>query len=252
MTCLFLSGGTRASSSVGFLGLQFQHCAEEPLRGDGQEAHLCVGVQPVQVGALAWQVVIDVLVVGLSTGSGPALAWKYRQRGPKFPATLKTHHHSWGPSQHLPARMEALFKLVSQPSFSLSVSTTGITFAAILHISRGLTLSPYIPLGGRAGTWTRAHLSRANCNVSYLVIQAGRDHKPWSQGHLPIQHLRLDVLAQVRAAQTAVPVVSDVPPVHDLTKEVPKVVPRYLQGEARAGAPERLPRSSPCDRRATE
>lgn len=94
--------------------------------------------------------------------------------------------------------------------------------------------------------------STANCNVSYLVIQAGRDHKPWSQGHLPIEHLGLHVLAQVRAAQPAVPVVSDVPPVHDLTKEVPEVIPRYLQGEAQAGTPEQLPTSSQCNCRATE
>lgn len=86
-----------------------------------------------------------------------------------------------------------------------------------------------------------------NCNVSYLIIHAGWNHKAWSQGHLPVQHLGLHVLAQVGAAQPAVPVVSDVPPVHDLTKQVPEVIPWNLQGEAQAGTPEQLPRSSPCN-----
>lgn len=31
LTCLFLSGGTCSSGSLGFLGLQFQHGAEEPV-----------------------------------------------------------------------------------------------------------------------------------------------------------------------------------------------------------------------------
>lgn len=76
-----------------------------------------------------------------------------------------------------------------------------------------------------------------NLALSYLVIEAGRDREPRCQVHFPFQHLHTDVLAQVSPAQPPVPVVGDVSPVHDLTKEVPEVVPWYLSGGAHRGSP---------------
>lgn len=74
-------------------------------------------------------------------------------------------------------------------------------------------------------------LSMASCAenaLPYLIIHAGWDQEPRGQLQLPVQHLHTDVFAQVGAAQPPVPVVCDVPSVHDLTKEVAEVIPRHL------------------------
>lgn len=64
--------------------------------------------------------------------------------------------------------------------------------------------------------------------LPYLVIQAGWDEEARGQVQLPVQHLHVDVFAQVGAAQPPVPVVCDVPSIHDFTEEVPEVIPRHL------------------------
>jgi len=53
---------------------------------------------------------------------------------------------------------------------------------------------------------------------------------------LPLHHLWFDKLFQVGPTQTAVPVVCDVTPVHDLTKQVAEVIIWYLGSVEKGGA----------------
>lgn len=68
----------------------------------------------------------------------------------------------------------------------------------------------------------------ANKQRAYLVI-AIIIHVPWerksrSKAELSLQHFWLDKLFQVGSAEPPVPVIRDVPSVHDLTHEVAQVI----------------------------
>ena len=64
--------------------------------------------------------------------------------------------------------------------------------------------------------------------VVVLVVHVSRQWEARCQAQLSIHHLRLDILSQVGATQTAVPVVCDVTSIHDLTEQVAQVIKRHL------------------------
>ncbi len=64
-----------------------------------------------------------------------------------------------------------------------------------------------------------------------VVIHVSRQTETRRQIQLSLHHLRLDELLQICAAQPAVPVISDVTPIHDLTEEIAQVIIWHLDEE---------------------
>lgn len=62
-----------------------------------------------------------------------------------------------------------------------------------------------------------------------VVISVSRQGETRCEVQLPLHHLRLDKLFKVGPTQSPVPVVSDVTPIHYLTKEVAQIVVWYLE-----------------------
>lgn len=64
--------------------------------------------------------------------------------------------------------------------------------------------------------------------VVAAVVHVSRQREARGELHLFLHHLRPDVLLQVGTAQPAVPVISDVAPVHDLPEQVTQVIKWHL------------------------
>ena len=67
-----------------------------------------------------------------------------------------------------------------------------------------------------------------NVGVVALVVAARRYREAGRQVELAVEHVRVHVLLEVGATQATVPVVGDVPAVHDLAEQIAQILPRHF------------------------
>lgn len=65
-----------------------------------------------------------------------------------------------------------------------------------------------------------------------VVIHVSGEWESRGEEQFSFQHLRLDVLFQIRPAEAPIPVIRDVTAVHDLAKQIAQVVIRDLRHKA--------------------